>query len=1088
MDDDIRNISRWRREHLGVEPIFCDAPSNPEDIVYLSPDAELDEDKMIEKRLRYEAHALRFLHGDSVRIHTASLRGPFDKDSGWKNPWSTKNSTTKKPPVESLQPAIKHRHLKNAEESTQLYGSTANTRPSTSGSTPGYLPSPSSNPELQPPNRLLETDAKIRIQSWTKEVSSETVVERDPFWVPAKSRRKRPAGEDWLKTKLSKRNRLSKLIFNTDAPDVTPTNPVPNSSVPIAATETSTYDRHRESAGRSFELTTPSSTTNNSGSEVSYARQTRTSLECETTPLQDRPTGRDELTTATHSRTQSPSTCTAVDDNMYDQPSPGEGQISGQVSKSSTVGHSNRPSEKSTSEDIQRGQDEADTDFESYLDRSFHYRTRSRKQEIDAEELDIPMIIAQSEPTKTRAPKSPVREDKVVATFVETKKQPQLLQVPSLEQTTKESVLVTKESIHIPIAPCKEVENAEGSKESVSSQPVIKEEVLNIGRVKHADDGLAISNKGIDPTAFAENNSPKGYSNSARRIDYMKIDTIINPPISQIAIEALRIEIEGARHDSLGAFQDDSCTSKALPKDEATQKVDVPDDYRASRTDLPKPEPLLDDGPTLIGDPMDFDINIPPRVLAKLPEAAEAHDLVQDYKSDTESISVMVPLSQVEWGLEEVGNNSTKEVDDVAEDKPNIPFAKIESHSEPDNPVQTPLPAAPEILERQSPWVFELPPGADLTVERIKSEPIDNEPSNFSYPFQHPFSSPLISHHTSPKIKPSQQSPWGSKLIESARLGLQGHHSSPPKSTTPVGTSPIIVLSQKPQSPWAQTDRAIISSSDYPPISSTPTITHQELPQSWPQSDIITTEPENQVSGYPAAPPATPPRALRPSARTPDLERSIKSFAMFNTPSPKRRPQNSIRQYPSSGVPGGILSGAAHSNPWASQRPNRRVSFASFPNEGDINTPPRRNATRAASPPPPPRAVVDLEDEDTGNNFQNHFDVMKQRTRGESVRPRFRPQLLPSSSQQKPMTPKVSAMADAFQQADAHLAVAHSDVMMEVAEEAAEEDVDQDMVDVEQSPWQKDTQGTDVVADVMGNLDEFLGSWDVEAELQKTKE
>ncbi|KAL1840306.1 hypothetical protein VTJ49DRAFT_595 [Mycothermus thermophilus] len=80
-------------DNFNNEPLYCEAHHEPDDIVYHGSDDEAYDDPA-ERRFRYELHARRFLEGKSPFILSASLRGPFDKASGWVNPWLRPKSST----------------------------------------------------------------------------------------------------------------------------------------------------------------------------------------------------------------------------------------------------------------------------------------------------------------------------------------------------------------------------------------------------------------------------------------------------------------------------------------------------------------------------------------------------------------------------------------------------------------------------------------------------------------------------------------------------------------------------------------------------------------------------------------------------------------------------------------------------------------------------------------------------------------------------------------------------------------------------------------------------------------------------------
>lgn len=77
------------------EPVYCEAtPQSPDDILYIGSDDEAY-DSPSERRNRYEEQAQRYLAGKPVTLLSASLRGPFDRRSGWVNPWRSQSRVKK---------------------------------------------------------------------------------------------------------------------------------------------------------------------------------------------------------------------------------------------------------------------------------------------------------------------------------------------------------------------------------------------------------------------------------------------------------------------------------------------------------------------------------------------------------------------------------------------------------------------------------------------------------------------------------------------------------------------------------------------------------------------------------------------------------------------------------------------------------------------------------------------------------------------------------------------------------------------------------------------------------------------------------
>ncbi|KAL6693293.1 hypothetical protein J3F84DRAFT_380465 [Trichoderma pleuroticola] len=77
---------------LPRDSIYCEAVFPPQDIYYEGSEDE-DYGDAEARRLRYEAAGRQFLAGRVPMLLSATLKGPFDEESGWVNPWRSKNRT-----------------------------------------------------------------------------------------------------------------------------------------------------------------------------------------------------------------------------------------------------------------------------------------------------------------------------------------------------------------------------------------------------------------------------------------------------------------------------------------------------------------------------------------------------------------------------------------------------------------------------------------------------------------------------------------------------------------------------------------------------------------------------------------------------------------------------------------------------------------------------------------------------------------------------------------------------------------------------------------------------------------------------------
>lgn len=99
-------------ERFRNEPIYCEALHSPDDVLCPGSDDEAY-DSPAERRLRCEIQARRFIEGKPLVLLSASLAGPFDRKSGWVNPWRSKSAARahparRRPPPASRRAAADH--------------------------------------------------------------------------------------------------------------------------------------------------------------------------------------------------------------------------------------------------------------------------------------------------------------------------------------------------------------------------------------------------------------------------------------------------------------------------------------------------------------------------------------------------------------------------------------------------------------------------------------------------------------------------------------------------------------------------------------------------------------------------------------------------------------------------------------------------------------------------------------------------------------------------------------------------------------------------------------------------------------------
>ncbi|KAI1471963.1 uncharacterized protein F4812DRAFT_416199 [Daldinia caldariorum] len=1080
MDRDITGVESWRRTRLGNEPIYCAAPppSDPDDIICLGSDEELDDAEKIAKRLRYEAQALRYLQGKPVRIMSASLHGPFDEASGWKNPWLPKQPAVKKSVVKSKYtanstPSFKDRLLKSSQRFEQKY----NTTSGTDSSMRCHLPSPESNRELQFSGHSLETEKQSRIQAWTKEVSRNTILERDEFWAPnqvvcddnGEPRKKRPIGQEWLR-KTSKRKKLSSSQNTntkfTPTPLLSTQAPIRSTSVPLSIHCPETTGFSKLKANHSFELATPSSTISRKCPELKRGREIEVTTQGETTPLGGnfssgaqlsakdiivQPTGT-KIAFTTHD-------CSLM-----------KAKECGSISDPERTTRSNESPVNLSKQDtsIREGAEE-DSTFESYVDQSFHYRARPPKESTP---IAGPVSVASihSKLTQTGTTETPKDED-VAAVTIPRNLSPLPQATVSYHCVSMGPIAIAQASVHLLESMYSREEDDDDIQKyqcqiasSALKDEILRDQTINgdveephkcnetIGYVVSTEPGLYDDPKMVDENLRLLRTSATGMSILAETANALHPENTA----TEYNVPDVVIHTSHVSHIVFDAERKRSVDS-----------LESPAVFKTHPTDFAL---LIDEGSTLTNDPINFNRATPiettdlltlNHVSNNADARAEAHDptgnlvgITRRTESDSESDPVTVPLPQLEWS--------------IGDDKPNIPIANVEEALEKDTPAETAM------LDR--------PSSVDLTVKHIKLEPVESGPSYRHHPYQTVLPGSQTKDHEVSWANPLQQNPWAKEILDPAKPDRRDLYSRMVGENIPTNILQQTVTSAECQNHWPTTDIDMMTPSERPPASPTPPSFDNNPLFPHPQPRMLAQEPDNRLSEHRVNTPTTPPRGTLPHVRTPDLESSIKPFSLFNTPSPKRRRKNST--HPSTGRTVGILSNAAYSNPRDISRGQRRVSFAPLPNEDNMDTSPVFSTTRAASPPP--RILVNAGDEDVDNQFQGHFDAMKLRASSRNVRLRLQPRLLPSPSQQKPASPHIGAMAEAFRGADAYAACGREGLVE--TQDKDGEDIVEDVADIKQSPWRKESQGIDHVADVMENLDDFLNAWDVNVELQKARQ
>ncbi|KAI1323478.1 hypothetical protein F5Y16DRAFT_383664 [Xylariaceae sp. FL0255] len=212
------------------------------------------------KRARYEYHGRRYLEGRPLRILSATLRGPFNNASGWRNPWLP--SAPSQPTVSSkLSPAppVLRQPAKRPLRAEPIIQSDIHSEGEEDDSMECHLPSPESAQDLEFFLEPSTSQKRSHIEAWAKDVPAD-ILDHDEFWapnlelLPHTHQRPVPNGTAWLKRRPPKRFRPTQSQSTATASTPTP-----------IATSDHGPKRKKEpqatkmTASRNFEMTTPSS-------------------------------------------------------------------------------------------------------------------------------------------------------------------------------------------------------------------------------------------------------------------------------------------------------------------------------------------------------------------------------------------------------------------------------------------------------------------------------------------------------------------------------------------------------------------------------------------------------------------------------------------------------------------------------------------------------------------------------------------------------------------------------------------------------------------------------------------------------------
>ncbi|PNY29262.1 Uncharacterized protein TCAP_00823 [Tolypocladium capitatum] len=190
----------------GEDAIYSEAVCHVDDVYYEGSEDEKYPDSATRK-LRYEASGRRYLEGHIPFLLSASLRGPFDEESGWVNPWRSKQrATTPKSPSPIL--TSKEAPPPPSKPITQAQRGLIN------DNIECHLPSPESLKQatVAEPYPYLEEDELAIMQRWRKSIRVPSP-SQESFWTTTEAqlttsaKKRRAKSSEWLKRVANKKRK-----------------------------------------------------------------------------------------------------------------------------------------------------------------------------------------------------------------------------------------------------------------------------------------------------------------------------------------------------------------------------------------------------------------------------------------------------------------------------------------------------------------------------------------------------------------------------------------------------------------------------------------------------------------------------------------------------------------------------------------------------------------------------------------------------------------------------------------------------------------------------------------------------------------
>ncbi|KAK4451809.1 hypothetical protein QBC34DRAFT_399596 [Podospora aff. communis PSN243] len=1113
------DLAWLQTERFAHEPIYCDARTNGSagaDDVLLSGSDDEHYNSPAERRLRIEEQAHRFIEGKPPRILSAALRGPFDKKSGWTNPWRSHSAPAKsndKKRKQAIQESPRP-SKRTRKETPKAKRANARGRNATTAGRNVYPTNPASSVVVPWSSfQYLDDDVATRVIDWAESIVIDTTdntaaVEDDGSGNESSSSDDQSPPSSALVDVGDETAGLSSSQNATNPATGSPTlksiqipEHLPGPSMPDVEPSRPTVPRLTESP------TVLASMIKQEGPIKSpTASSGRGFIPLNITDL-------------------SPLAARAYEEQIrYSQKSPLQ----------ETVTPAQRTVIAAVAASLASAQHVADASYQTFTDRSFRFKSKQplRKKPIGISSLNVASV------------ELPRTEDEAGEDFSES----------ATDDVTPSEQLAIEERIAEPmVGDC-----APQAVEAPNSQPPERVATANKD-YGHIDVGRSIVQDKQQARRFDE--ADESDASPAPSAEPPQLGAIRSPPFKSTAPNLMSLgTFSWEKEQSQSSFlaEQPGMPRKLLwPRSQLQAAAHTPSDpVPLTLFDWTEPDSSFSDASTLRGPAQSRSRDSESASAESAPSCTEGHFTTVVAPPETNRGASQKldhsPIMEDREGTKDgyVVSLGSPVESQSCHSQSSSPVVELGSPLKPGNCVS--VCGSPTIQRGSATRRTDGAPGETGPVVELKNpvEPADHasEDTGLVIELGRPamLADAVSNHEQSPWAKDPASNPQHLEKTHntvdkeapgSVSEGLPELQSPWAETTTPTAKpQPLPLVASQPlekedaQNPWARGDSQVTAiaqprlfkPSSSPPIShGLPEAAGLPLPSPRPLHDEGT-----EMACSPRLP-STPTRH-NSSLPTPEFTLSIKSFREFMTPSPVKRrtplgPADSNGRLPSTQM----LADAAASNPWARpssrskirKRPKKakRVSWAPLPGEDPTSSSPGAEFlvessfpgnSRPASPPPS-RLLAPGQLPSENEKFGKHFAaaVAKQRQRGGLARrrssgivgtPLARPlrrgvSLLPSASQQVCESPAADAMAEAFIQADEETR-AYPEGLEEARAELASEgveglgDIEHLEENEEMSEEEEDTQKTvDDVTDVLNNLDDFLDRWDVDAELAKAR-